>query len=182
MDPMSTRELEEKPLAPQRIAGRKSPGLAATLSLLPGLGQVYLGHYMRGFTHVIVIGTSITIATLASGAEPLLGLFIAFFWLFGMIDAARLATSWNDALAHYGIERLPQPVLLPTRGSAIAAGVLLIGAGFLSLLNVRFGVSMSWMREWWPLAPVGFGIWLLVRGLQDRRSSERQQPEGRTLE
>ena len=61
---------------------------------MPGLGQVYVGYYQRGFIHVLVAATIITL--LANGAAdaliPLLGLFLGFFWLYNMVDAYRRAS------------------------------------------------------------------------------------------
>ena len=45
---------------------RKSPALAAMLSLVPGLGQVYLGYYQQGFINILVVAA--IIAYLASSA------------------------------------------------------------------------------------------------------------------
>ena len=63
---------------------RKLPVLAGCLSLMPGLGQVYVGYYRLGFIHMIVFGT--TIALLANEVFPplipLLSIFLAFFFLF----------------------------------------------------------------------------------------------------
>src|SRR5438093_2100938 len=89
------------PQARLRDTRSKSPALAAFLSMMPGLGQVYVGYYQRGFIHAAVIGSLVTI--LSSGAveglHPLFGLFMAFFWLYNVIDAARRASLYNDALA-----------------------------------------------------------------------------------
>src|SRR6266540_2183744 len=92
------------PMAPPQVRMRdtrsKSPALAAVLSMMPGLGQVYVGYYQRGFVHAAVIATLITI--LASGSverlSPLFGLFMSFFWLYNIIDAARRASLYHDAL------------------------------------------------------------------------------------
>src|SRR2546422_5711021 len=79
----------------------KSPALAAVLSMMPGLGQVSVGYYQRGFVHAAVVATLVTI--LASGTldrlNPLFALFMSFFWLYNIIDAARRASLYNDALA-----------------------------------------------------------------------------------
>ena len=45
---------------------RKSPGLACFLSLMPGLGQVYVGYYQRGFVHAAVVAALITSAMVLS--------------------------------------------------------------------------------------------------------------------
>ena len=74
-------------------ARRKSPAVAAILSVCPGLGQVYVGFYTRGFTHAITVGA--IMALLVSGAvrrfEPLFVFFLVFFWLYNIIDAGRRA-------------------------------------------------------------------------------------------
>jgi len=167
------------PQAPQSAAfGRdprsKSPALAAVLSLMPGLGQVYVGYYQRGFAHLIVVAGIITL--LASGAidalTPLFGLFLAFFWLYNVIDAARRASFYNEALAGRSSIELPQDFKMPGFQGSIAGGAALMLVGFILLLNTRFGVSLDWVEEWWPAAPILFGAFLLYRAVQDRRASE----------
>ena len=45
---------------------------------------------------------------MAGGAEPLFGIFLAFFWLFNIVDAWRRATFYNNALAGIGPATLPE--------------------------------------------------------------------------
>jgi len=69
----------------------KSPLLASLLSLGPGLGQVYIGYYQRGFTHILI--TAVTITALSSGLgdlTPLFGVLLAFFWIYNVIKPVRL--------------------------------------------------------------------------------------------
>ena len=40
---------------------RKSPWLAAILSAMPGLGQIYVGYYQQGFINALVVGGLIAI-------------------------------------------------------------------------------------------------------------------------
>src|SRR5882724_7219703 len=103
-----------------RDSRSKSPAIAALLSMMPGLGQVYVGYYQRGFVHALVIASLISI--LSSGAveglNPLFSLFMAFFWLYNIIDAARRASLYNDALAGNPTIELPQDFKTPGfRGS-----------------------------------------------------------------
>src|SRR5881296_1004126 len=151
----------------------KSPALAAVLSMMPGLGQVYVGYYQRGFVHAAVVATLVTI--LASGTldrlNPLFALFMAFFWLYNIIDAARRASLYNDALAGNPSIELPQDFKTPEFRGSIFGGAALIVGGFILLLHTRFGVSLEWVEEWWPVAPMVFGAYLLARAIQDRRTS-----------
>jgi hypothetical protein len=157
-----------------RDSRSKSPAIAAILSMMPGLGQVYVGYYQRGFVHAAVIATLITI--MSSGTldrlSPLFGLFTAFFWLYNIIDAARRAALYNDALAGNASIELPQDFKSPGIRGSIFGGAALIVGGFILLLNTRFGVSLDWVEQWWPVAPMIFGAYLLVRALQERRASQ----------
>jgi hypothetical protein len=153
---------------------RRSPVLAGFLSLLPGLGQIYVGHYQRGFGHIVVVSAIIallssSLVTEQSALAPLLGIFLAFFWLYNIIDAIRLATFYNDALAGARPEDLRKYMILPGRGGSLAGGLILFLFGFLLLLHTMFDVSMEWLESWWPVLPMAFGVYLIYKGIQDRR-------------
>lgn len=143
----------------------KSPILACFLSLMPGLGQIYVGYYQRGFAHILVAAS--VIALLANNALPelipLLGLFLAFFWLYNIIDAGRRASLYNMALQGTDPMKLPDDFTLPATRGSMAGGIALMGAGLILLAHTRFGVSLDWLREWWPLAPVLMGAWLVYK-------------------
>ena len=157
---------------PGRDPRSKSPALAAVLSMMPGLGQVYLGYYQRGFVNALVIAGIITLMYNVDVPYPLTPMFMAFFWLYNIIDAARRATLYNEALAGRSSIDLPQDFKMPGLQGTFAGGFVLIVVGFILLLNTRFGVSLDWLEEWWPAAPILFGAYLLYRAIQDRRASE----------
>lgn len=161
---------QDNPMLLQRR--RKLPFLAGLLSLLPGLGQIYVGYYRRGFTQVLLVAAVMTILaseSIVDGLEPFFGMFIAFLWLYSVIDAWRLANLYNDALAGLGPEDLRQELAQVGRRGSIAGGAVVILVSFLALLHTRFGMPLDWLRDWWPLAPIGFGVYLLWQGIQDRR-------------
>ncbi len=154
------------------LVRRKSPAVAVILSMMPGLGQVYVGHYRRGFTHILVIGSIIAILASNAGgpAEPLFGLFLAFFWLYNLIDAGRMAAFYNEALSGMAPLDLRKEMVLPPQGGSLATGIVLVIAGFILFLNTMFDVPLDWLRNWWPLAPIGFGVYLVYQGVRDRKS------------
>jgi hypothetical protein len=169
----------EPPPATAPPAGRvphafdsKSPGLASALSLIPGLGQVYVGYYQRGFVHAIVVAGIITI--LAMGAVdfliPLLSLFLVFFWLYNVIDAGRRAAYYNHVLAGGAKFDLPSDFPSPGLAGSVAGGVTLIVGGTLVLLHTVWGMSLDWVANWWPVAPILFGVYLIARAIVDRSS------------
>ncbi|MCP4204003.1 MAG: hypothetical protein GY769_18955 [bacterium] len=153
---------------------RKSPSRATWLSLMPGLGQVYLGYYQRGFLNAIV--AAIVISLLASESlgplTPLAGIFLAFFWLYNMIDAGRRATLYNHALAGGTEIELPDDFQVPGFRGTIAGGATLVVLGLVLLGHTRFGLSLDWIEQWWPLAVVAFGAFLAYRGIQEKAESD----------
>ncbi|MEE8246041.1 MAG: hypothetical protein V3S87_02130, partial [Alphaproteobacteria bacterium] len=94
---------------------RKKPFLASFLSIMPGLGQVYVGYYKRGFINAIVVAVLVTL--LASGdldsLIPLVAIFLGFFWLYHLVDAGRRAALYNQALAGGGEIELPEDFQAP---------------------------------------------------------------------
>ncbi len=153
---------------------RKSPILAGLLSLMPGLGQVYIGYYLRGFVNIIVIGSIISLFAgdvVQRGGIPLFAMFMVFFWLYNIVDAARKASIVNLALDGVGTMDLPQDFPTPGLRGSIVAGALLIVVGSVFLANTLFGISLDWLEDWWPAAPILLGVYLLGRGLVERSKS-----------
>ena len=148
----------------------KNVALACFLSVMPGLGQVYVGYYQRGFIHILVVGS--IIATLAEGAlrelTPLLGIFLAFFWLYNVIDAGRRASLYNQALAGANPAALPEELAAQGLRGSVAGGVVLIVLGSALLLHTRFDISLEWLDEWWPAAPILFGVYLVIKGIRSK--------------
>ena len=145
---------------------RKSSLFATFLSAMPGLGQIYVGYYQRGFINAVVVG--VLIALLASGLgplTPLAALFLAFFWLYNIVDAGRRALLYNEALAgRSGIE-LPEEFKSPALAGSIPGGLAVIAVGGVLLSHTLFGVPLDWINEWWPAALILFGIYLVARSV-----------------
>jgi hypothetical protein len=152
---------------------RKSPLFASALSIMPGLGQVYVGYYQRGFIHAIVVSCLIAILTTELGPlTPLVALFLAFFWLYNIVDAGRRGMLFNEALAgRTGIE-LPQDFATPGLRGSIPGGLAVAVVGGVLLAHTRFGMPLDWVREWWPAALVFFGVYLVGRAIMDRSKGE----------
>ena len=154
------------PAAPPSV-GRKNPGLAALLSLFPGMGNIYNGLYMRGLTFFLIIASLIGIATSRHGHE-LFGMAVVFFWLFNVIDAYRQATLINYGYAQdLGLLDMPK---VPRAGQGgLVAGVLLTLVGIASVLDRYTIIDYDWLFQLWPFALVAVGVWLVVASFRDRR-------------
>jgi TM2 domain-containing membrane protein YozV len=154
---------------------RKSPLLACLLSAMPGLGQIYVGYYQRGFVHAIVVAALIFILSSGvSGMEPLLGPFLAFFWLYNVIDAGRRAAHYNRAAAGEQAFEMPKDFEMPGMQGSILGGLLLIAAGAIFLSHTVWGISLAWIEDWWPLAPILFGVYLIGKAVVDRATKEER--------
>ena len=160
---------------------RKSPLLAAVLSALPGVGQLYIGYYVRGF--VIAAVFFVTVAAAASSREPLgpaLTMVALFLWVFNLIDAGRMAALYNHAAAGTEVVELPEDFKLPKMGGSIIGGGLLLVFGGIALSNTAFGYSLDWVDVWWPVFPLALGVYLFARGIMDYMA-ERPSVDGPPL-
>ncbi|MBQ90757.1 MAG: hypothetical protein CL441_04945 [Acidimicrobiaceae bacterium] len=140
------------------------------------MGQIYIGYYKLGFVHNLVFGTAITFMVAIGGSLealiPVLALFLAFFYVYNVVDAGRRAVHYNLAVESGQKVEMPEMnVELPSFGGSVAGGAALLGIGFILLMNTRFGISLDWIEEWWPLAPMGFGAYLLFKALQERNAT-----------
>ncbi len=148
----------------ERLRLRKSQLLAGFLSMLPGLGQAYVGYYVSGFINIAVVGALISLLSSndVRGAEPFLGLFLSFFWFFNVIDAVRKAKLYN--LSAIGETASPVPTDSPLLG-----GVALVVIGILLTLTVTFDIDLDWLEDVWPLFLLALGFYLLWKYQRARK-------------
>jgi len=153
---------------------RKAPVLALVLSMMPGVGQIYVGFYQQGFTNALVFGS--VIALLSSGmlhhAEPLAGIFLAFFWLYNVVDAWRRAVFYNNALAGIGPASLPAEFEITAGRGSLAGGIALVVVGGVVLSNTLFGWSLDWVAKWWPVAFIAAGVWLIYPTFAGKKKTD----------
>ena len=152
---------------------RKKPFLATILSIVPGLGQVYVGYYKRGFINAITVALLITFLTLEIvPLMPLAGIFLGFFWLYNLVDAGRRASLYNQALAGGAEIELPADFETPGFRGSLIGGAALVVLGLIMLSHTAFDASLAWLEDWWPLALIGFGAYLVVKAMQERSSDD----------
>jgi hypothetical protein len=155
---------------------KRSPALAVVLSMLPGLGHLYVGLYRRGIAFFAAFALSLTLANSRHGS---LGVIIAFVWFFTLIDAFRCAQAINLGQATAGI---PQELASPTalRVGNLGFGVLLLLVGAVLLYNQFYPLDLAFFEDWWPLAIVLFGAWVIGKHFfeQRRRRALQELPEG----
>lgn len=159
---------------------RKSPLLAAILSIMPGLGQIYVGYYQRGFTNILVLGTSLSIVTTVGDDFPLFPLavmFVIFFFFYNVMDAYRRASLYNLSLDGIAQIDLPDEFTSFNLGGSYIGGVAITVFGLVALSNTAFDFSLIWLEDWWPLVPVAFGVYLTFRAYQDSQTTTLEDSE-----
>ncbi len=134
-----------------------NPGLAATLGMIPGLGAVYNGQYMKALIHVLIFAG--LIAALSSdppdSVAAFLGIALACFYFYMPIEAYRTARARRDGL--------PEPANFIDGGTAHKpiGAFILIGIGALLLLG-NFGLlQQEWLRKTWPVVLILIGGFIL---------------------
>lgn len=138
--PLAASFRVEVPPLPKRPTPR-SPLLAAALSLVPGLGQVYAGRLFRG--------ASFFAATLFLREAPFVSpLLLAYVYALNLFDAWRVAQARTDKA---------NGTTTSTRADDVV--FLLIGIGVLALSFMQFGgFLVAPNRTLLPLAAIAVGL------------------------
>ena len=146
---------------PEPAKPEVNPGLAATLGIIPGLGAVYNGQYLKALIHVLIFAG--LIAALSSDLPDAYNVFLAIalgcFYFYMPIEAYRTAKARRAG------EPEPLNLIAGTDRKPIGAFIL-IGIGALLLLS-NFGLlQKEWFTKTWPIALIIVGGWLLWDRLQ----------------
>jgi hypothetical protein len=134
---------------------KRSPSAAVFLSLLPGLGHIYVGQVAKGFLIGLTFALGIHMADEVAGP---LGILIPFLLLYAMVDAHRAAVEWNRIVASGGM-----PPKGPDLGLTKWWGYILIGFGVLFTLQNFDLIDFEWISRLWPVALIALGIFILRR-------------------
>jgi TM2 domain-containing membrane protein YozV len=144
------------------------PALALILGFIPGVGAIYNGQYAKGLIHAVVFGLLISITSSShNGAlEPLFGLLIAAWVFYMAFEAYHTARK-----RRYGVQVEEFSSLFdvrPTQGRFPAGALILIGLGFVLLLDTTDIISMYQIERYWPVGLIVFGIYMLWSRLTSR--------------
>lgn len=139
---------------PPRNFEIKSPGLAALLSLIPGLGSAYNGLIIKALVHFAVIVGLWEISDLFH--SKLFGWGGFAFYVYSMFNAFQDAKRLNSGADLSGEEAKLKQIL---REKTNVWGTGLIGIGALAIL--RWILPYSFISGLWPLLLIGLGIYLL---------------------
>ena len=142
------------------------PVLAGLLGLVPGLGAVYNGQYVKGVIHVVLFGMLLTIMSEGPGGlEILLGLMTALLVLYMPIEAVRTARAMRRGEPVDEVSGLLGQLLRPADRSP-AAGIVLVALGGLLLLFSLGVIRIQTVLPAWPALIVIYGVYRLYRSLR----------------
>ncbi len=163
--------------APAAVPSSDSPGLAFVLGLIPGVGAIYNGQYVKGLIHVIVLGVLISILSSGSagGFEPLFGLLTALWFFYMAFEAYHTA---NRRLRGQPVDEFSSliPLRSPQAGSTAAAVTLIVLGTLFLLMNAR----PDWTRflfKLWPAALIIIGVYMLLVRWRERNPSRNAAQE-----
>lgn len=151
----------------------KTPGLAAMLSVVPGLGNVYNGLYTRGVAFFLIYAGLFAMAVGTERDSDLAFLVpsMVFFWFFNIFDAYRQAN-----LINYGYLREPGLSLArpeeQSTGGVLVPGILLVVLGFYGVLRRYFDIDLEWLLDLWPFGLMAFGGFLIWQAVGRRRGDD----------
>lgn len=145
---------------------KRSPAAAVWLSLLPGLGHIFVGQALpnpearkayvtKGFLYGLM---TVGLIYLTDQADGPFGILIPIFWVYVMLDAHRCAVEANRAI-EAGEQTPPSQATNGTPWLGWSA----VGLGALLLLNNLFDFDFDWLWRFWPLALILVGV-KLIRG------------------
>jgi hypothetical protein len=144
-----------------------SPRRAALCAIIPGLGAVYNGEYLKAITYFAVW------AALAMLGGRVSGIFIfaaIVFVLFTIFDAYRSA----EAMVRKQLTSLPISETTRQDKTIVGWGIFLMILGVFFLLeNV---IPFHFFNKLWPLVFVLLGAYLVYRALQNNKSQTAAEP------
>jgi TM2 domain-containing membrane protein YozV len=142
------------PPAYQVSTHRRSPALAAFLSLFPGFGHLYNGEIGKALAFFSAFATCIFVMAETDGGSVFFGLMIPFIVFYNMIEAYRSAERIN-LQSFSGVNRFDEPASNQLWGwSLVVMGGLLLAH---NLGIFRF----QWIAKMWPLVMIAAGVALL---------------------
>ncbi len=165
LDPMPPVPPPPLPPAPSYVRLPKSPGLAAFLSLFPGLGQVYNGQLPRAAAFFFAWVGSIYLTS--NGHEFPFAFLIPFVYLFNMIDAWKQATAINQRFLGGKAEAEEE-----LGADSPIWGVTLVAFGILLLLSNLGWFDLERLARWWPVLLIAMGAWFIYTSVQGKKAEE----------
>ncbi|MGE5590055.1 MAG: hypothetical protein ACM3ZA_05505 [Bacillota bacterium] len=183
--PVAASALDGGDQAPPRRVSPKSPFLAFVLSLVPGVGHMYLELMRRGLSFTVIFFGAVTLSVVLQTGELMafLGPVIYFYSIFDAMQHRRRINA-GEPVADRPVATWRQVEswlrLRPGQTQTLVAYLLILFGALKLLQNLT-----PWYRIFpynpisslSPLLIVGIGLWLLLAGRE--RTSDGAPPPGK---
>ncbi|MEW6363999.1 MAG: DUF5668 domain-containing protein [Acidobacteriota bacterium] len=152
------KAVEQPRVEPPRA---KSPGLAAVLAFVPGLGAIYNGQYVKAVAFIAVFAGLIHAIDRARGTEePFAGLLMAGFWFYMIFDSVRSARAINQAAASEGAA--PAAAVASINGKeSLGWGIAITVLGVVFQLWNLDLIKLSSVLKLWPVILIVIAVGML---------------------
>jgi hypothetical protein len=163
LDPNAAANPYAAPAAPPLAAApvQTSPGLAFILGIIPGVGAIYNGQYLKGLVHALIFGLLITLIDNANGtgAEPLLAILLAAFVFYMPFEAYHTAKRRQSG---FPVDEWSSIMPRSRQTGRLPLGpLLLIAIGVIYLLNSLELLDFRAISRFWPVILIVVGAYML---------------------
>ncbi len=138
-----------------------SPGTAFALGLIPGVGAICNGEYLKALVHVMVFGFLISLSHNpgVGNFESLFGMMVAAFYFYMPLEACH--TARRNILKARGQWSQKEEEI--RKNENLWAGMILVGIGCLLFLDELIQGFLEHALKFWPVVLLGLGghkIWV----------------------
>jgi TM2 domain-containing membrane protein YozV len=145
------------------------PVLALILGFLPGVGAIYNGQYAKGLIHAVIFGLLVSIADNVHRGwlEGFIGIMIGVWVIYQAFEAYHTARKRRYGIAVEEFSSLFE--IRPAHGKFPVGAIVLIGAGFILLLDNTGIIRLRQFERYWPALLIVAGLYLLYARLSPGR-------------
>ncbi len=152
------------PTARNEVIAGTNPGAAFALGLIPGVGAIYNGEFVKAAVHILIFGTLVSLSNATDAA--LFGLASAAFYFYMPFEAYYTAKKRmlgaQGVMLETPIDRLQQQ-FGSVKDRELWGGIALVVIGGLYLLGNLDVFDLHRIARLWPVALVVVGVWLLKK-------------------
>ena len=155
----------------------ENPGAAFAIGLIPGVGAIFNGEFIKAGIHILIFGILISLAGMRGTFEAVFTLMVFGFYFYMPFEA--YYTAKKRKLRSEGIE-LETPIdrfqkqVGEIQNRELWGGVALVVLGMIFLADNFTRFELSQVTRFWPIVLIGAGIWLVLKHRDQPDSDDRR--------